>query len=158
MTTPTTLSKSEIIDLLRQWVAQSHGIDPRNYISGHNDINGIAAYRQDVRQITKNLNDAQTLIRACELSDGLTAENLVNGFESAYSGRLELVRKLTPKGEVWALDYCTGQYWPTEYRAVVCAVLVYALRDYYRESGNTADDIRAKLTRVLGRKIVERWC
>lgn len=31
------------------------------------------------------------------------------------------------------IDYCTGQYWPTEYRRAVCAVLASAIWDYWRE-------------------------
>jgi hypothetical protein len=32
-----------------------------------------------------------------------------------------------------SLDYCTGQYWPTEYRAAVCAVLASLLWAHARE-------------------------
>lgn len=36
------------------------------------------------------------------------------------------------------LDYCTGQYWSTEYRRAVCAVLARALWDYWRADAEEA--------------------
>lgn len=40
--------------------------------------------------------------------------------------------------DVATVDYCTGQYFPTEYRRAVCAVLASALWDYTRENAMPA--------------------
>lgn len=65
------------------------------------------------------------------------------------------------------IDYCTGQYWPTEYRKAVCAVLAQALWDARREDlkatyadGSThypGEYIRAHFKREFGRSIAQRW-
>jgi hypothetical protein len=56
------------------------------------------------------------------------------------------------------VDYCTGQYFPTEYRRAVCSVLSSALWDYFRTNGaDTGDDIRRTARRELGRSIASRW-
>lgn len=83
------------------------------------------------------------------------------------------------------LDYCTGQYWPTEYRKAACAVLASAIWDWMREhcmpapmarhasdtrdcyiwknaSGRSAivsagDYLRAAARREFGATIARRW-
>ncbi|RPJ25232.1 MAG: hypothetical protein EHM33_15270, partial [Chloroflexi bacterium] len=107
----TTLTKDTIVTLLRAWINQRAGLEAGNYISGWNDTSGRAAYRSESRKITQQKHDADTLLRAVEYS-GITAEELRAAFR-AFSGRLSLVE--TAKG--WKLEYCTGQYFPTEYRA-----------------------------------------
>ena len=107
----------------------------------------IASYRAEVRSITKDLHHARALLTAVRLS-GVTEAQLVTAFRS---GRLS-----------WdgsRLDYCAGQYYPTEYRRAVCAVLASALWDYYREDClcDTGDKIRAAARRNLPRAIASRW-
>ena len=107
----------------------------------------IAAYRAEVRGITKDLHHARALLTAVRLS-GVSETQLVAAFRS---GRLS-----------WdgsRLDYCAGQYYPTEYRRAVCAVLASALWDYYREDClcDTGDKIRAAARRNLPRAIASRW-
>jgi len=91
--------KQQIITALYAWVAQRPGLEFGNY----GDVKG---YRAELRSITRDLQDARTLLRAVELS-GITGEELAQAFGRAYSGRLSWDGK--------RLDYCTGQYWPTEY-------------------------------------------
>ena len=57
------------------------------------------------------------------------------------------------------VDYCTGQYYPVEFRAAVCHTLSSALWDYFRErcGCQTADAIRTMARRELGRSIARRW-
>lgn len=174
-------TKEQICTLLDSWIRQRPGLDFRNYCSGWNDAAGRAAYRAEVRSIGLDLQDARQLLRAVELS-GITAEELAAAFPRAYSGRLELqyragkvmqwvrVRDL-PAGYPFAddsqfrLDYCTGQYWPTEYRRAACAVLAAALWDYYREDfaksakdgESDGDAIRRNFRRNYGRRIAWRW-
>jgi len=109
-----------------------------------------ASYRAEVRGITRDLHHARALLAAVRLS-GVTEAQLVTAFRGAFSGRLS-----------WdgsRLDYCTGQYYPTEYRKAVCAVLASALWAYYREDClcDTGDKIRAAARRALPRAIATRW-
>lgn len=60
----------------------------------------------------------------------------------------------------WRLEYCTGQYFPTEYRKAVCAVLAAALWEYWRDGHNASittkfkegSDLRALSVRSMIRK------
>jgi hypothetical protein len=182
MKTPT---KEQVITLLYAFAAQRPGLDFGNY-------GDVTSYRSESRRITRQGHEARQLIRAVELAQGMTVETLLGGFR-AYSGRLSILSRLrntgtekcgscgarpgklhsvdckgddhTPTETVWALDYCTGQYWPTEYRAAVCAVCASALWDYYREDFAKAanpgespgDAIRRKFRRQFGAAMQRRW-
>ena len=108
------------------------------------------SYRAEVRGITKDLHHARALLTAVRLS-GITESQLVDAFRGAFSGRLSW--------DGTELDYCTGQYYPTEYRRAVCAVLAAALWAYFRDDCHcdTGDKIRAAARRELPRAIVARW-
>jgi len=159
-----TPNKETIISLLRAWINQRPGLDPVNYgfapyCNPNERRDALKLYRSEMRHITKQKHDAETLLRAVELS-GITAEGLRVAFR-AYSGRLELKQE----GEEYRLSYCAGQYWPTEYRAAACAVLASALWDYHRDDyaatakGNESagDAIRRNFKRVFGRGIASTW-
>jgi len=147
--TPTTT----ITNALHVWIRQRPGLEPGNYISGWHDTEGRRAYRAEVRSITRDLHDARALLAYVE-RNAIYAEDLTEAFRSAYSGRLS-----------WdgvRLDYCTGQYWPTEYRRAVCAVLASAIWYYWRDSmkpedTDKADKIRKTARLVFGRGIASRW-
>ena len=124
-----TLTKTQILDALQAWINQRPGLEFGNY-------GDVANYRQESRRITRQKHDAEELLRSVRWRDGITAERLANAFR-AYSGRLELTEK---DGEA-CLDYCTGQYWPTEYRAAACAVLASALWDYVRDECMPAPEL-----------------
>lgn len=81
------------------------------------------AYRSESRSITRDLHDARQLLAAVGWRSSIGAEQLRAAFR-AFSGRLSW--------DGTALRYCTGQYFPTEYRRAVCAVLASALWDYAR--------------------------
>jgi hypothetical protein len=85
--------------------------------------------------------------------DGIAAEGIVAACR-AFAGRLQLVER---DGAV-AVDYTTGQYFPTEYRKAACAVLASALWDYAREQGYaTGNEIRKWARQEFGRGIASRW-
>src|SRR3990167_2920520 len=113
------LTKEQIITALRAFINQRPGLEFVNY-------GDWKAYRAELRQITKDRAQALELLRAVEWRDSITAEELIAAFPRAYSGRLTL----TDKGGAAVLDYCTGQYFPTEYRRAACAVLAQALWRY----------------------------
>jgi len=149
-------TKAEIIAILDAWIRQRPGLEYGNY-------GDPVSYRAEVRSIGKDLQHARTLLRAVELSF-MPVECLIDGFR-AFSGRLSLIE--TPKG--FALNYCTGQYWPTEYRRAACAVLASALWSHYRDAepdnvytsaagvARRADDLRKQFRRQFGRTIANRW-
>lgn len=136
--------KSAVCAALTAWVNQRPGLSPEDYGPG-------PYYRAESRKITQQKNDFFALLHAVERRDGLTADNLHAAFKSAFAGRLS-----------WdgaKLDYCTGQYWPTEYRAAACAVLAAALWAYWREddTASTGTSIRRIARNNLGVGIARRW-
>jgi hypothetical protein len=139
------MDKSTIINALRAFIAQRPNLDPRNY-------GDDPSYRAEYRAILRDKHAAEALLRACEWRDGITAAHLIAATRAAWSGRLTI-------RDDGAIDYCTGQYWPTEYRRAVCAVLSSALWDYFRgDCGcKTGDDIRRTARRELGAAIARRW-
>ena len=160
-------SRETLVALLSAFARQRPGLDFANYGS-------VSSYRSELRQITKDLQHARTLIRAVELSS-ITAESLLAAF-SAYSGRLSYDAATN------SLNYCAGQYFPTEYRKAVCAVCASALWAHVRAysmpaptvkqhgkagepmrtehvyDGLSAGDwLRRKFRREFGRGIASRW-
>tara|TARA_R110002126_G_scaffold596_5_gene3709 strand:+ start:598 stop:1107 length:510 start_codon:yes stop_codon:yes gene_type:complete len=149
-------ARDHILGALAAFAATRPGLEYGNY-------GDPASYRAEVRGITKDLHHARALLTAVRLS-GITESQLATAFRSAFSGRLSW------DGE--RLDYCTGQYYPTEYRRAVCAVLAAALWAYFADcvtgdSGDNSgpyesnitkgDKIRAAARRELPRAIVARW-
>lgn len=72
----------------------------------------------------------------------------------------------TLRGDVsYAIDYTTGQYFPTEYRKAACAVLASALWDNMIDAvpgegegvKSAGDWLRAYFRREFGRGIASRW-
>lgn len=119
-TRETLTERDRIMAVLAAWIEQRPGLDFANY-------GDAAAYRSDSRSITRDLHDARTLLTAVRWRSGIDADALKAAFRDAYSGRLSW------DAERGALSYCTGQYWPTEYRRAACAVLASALWHYTRE-------------------------
>jgi len=132
----TMLSKQHVLTALQAWIRQRPGLEFCNYGS-------LAPYRAELRQIAKDKRDAELLLTAVALRDSITAEDLIAAFPRAYSGRWSISED---KGRA-RLQYCTGQYWPTEYRKAACAVLASVLWDWQRSNMPGAD---GKLTRTHG--------
>ena len=166
------LTKEHILLALRAWVNQRPGLEFANY-------GDLSSYRSELRSITKDRRDALELLSAVALRDSISAEDLLAAFR-AYSGRLSI----TEKNGKAQLDYCTGQYWPTEYRKAACAVLASALwerkrqdmpkpdchvtrqfGDNHPDTGSyelydglrAGDWIRRSFRREFGRSIQSRW-
>jgi hypothetical protein len=138
---------------LFDFINQRPGLDPRNYISHWADDAGRTAYRSESRQITRDLQDARTLLR--EVSGRTFTQDQWAAAFRAYSGRLSW--------DGTRLDYCTGQYWPTEYRRAVCAVVASLLWHDYREAiggmdlSSGGDAIRTHFRQRFGRGLAKRW-
>ena len=114
------------------YASQNPGLDYRDYASGWNDANGRRAYFQESRQITKDWHRVCNAIRSCE--HGVTDADVIEACQRAFSGRLQMEKH----GNGYRVDYCTGQYWPTEYRKAVASVLESAAQIAYRRSQQAA--------------------
>jgi len=103
----------------------------------------------DYRQILRDGRDARELLRHIELRDSITGAML----EQSLTGRLSY--------RMGAIEYVTGQYFPTEYRSAVCRALAECLWHWLRYGGGTfdtsADGIRKAAVRCVGRGIARRW-
>jgi hypothetical protein len=142
--------KEKLLESLYRWIAQRPGLDFANY-------GDISSYRSEMRSITKDRHHAEALLAAVSWR-GITVDSIIQASKHAFSGRLTIEE--TPKG--FSIQYCTGQYWPTEYRSAVCAVLSSALWHYWREAETFGDDcgadyIRQTAKRELGRSVASRW-
>jgi hypothetical protein len=133
--------RTEILEALARFVAQRSGIDGRNY-GGSRE-----AFLGDYSRILRDGRDARAMLRIVELSTCLPDSILVDILKSG---------RLTWDGN--RLDYCAGQYFPTEYRAAACRALASTLWVYWSDGGRySADQIRAAARQNLGRGIASRW-
>lgn len=103
------------LDALRAYAHRRPGLEWANY-------GDASAYRSDARRATRQLRDARSALEVASrlaLSGKLTTADIL---AACKGDRLTLSRT----GDTWAVDYCTGQYWPTEYRAAVARVALHA--------------------------------
>lgn len=130
--------KTQICDALAAFIRQRPGLDWRNYYSNWTDKAGIAAYRSEQRSISRDKRDAETLLQAVRWRDSITAQDILKASASAFAGRLQITVNVAhtlveSRGRV-EIDYCIGQYWPTEYRKAVAAVCAAALWEWMRDN------------------------
>lgn len=142
--------KEALLDALRAFISARPGLEFANY-------GDVSSYRSEMRSITKDRHHAEALLAAVSWRD-ISAESIIQASKHAFSGRLTIEE--TPNG--FSIQYCTGQYFPTEYRSAVCAVLSSALWHYWRECETFGDDcgadyIRKTAKRELGRSVASRW-
>ena len=132
---------------LRAFIMQRPRFEPANYAGC------ASAYRADYRRCLADRDDAlQLLAYVSRATDSAIMQASIA--DALRSGRLEW------NAETAELDYCTGQYFPTEYRNAACQLLARALWAYWR--GNApADCSREVMTRiardVLGKRLARRW-
>ncbi len=148
---PADPERESILDALEAWVRQRPGLAWSTYSTS--DYNASRrAFMGDKKKIEQHGRDARVMLAAIRWRRSIGSADLREALRSAYSSRL-----------LWSggrLDYRTGQYWPTEYRAAACAVLASALWYHWRASApkdSGADWIRAKARAELGRGLVGRW-
>lgn len=145
--------KENLIQALSHFIKQRPGLEFGNY-------GDVGAYRSELRSITKSRHHAEALLAQVSWRESITVDDIIRASQHAYSGRLTITR--TDAGG-FRIDYCTGQYFPTEYRKAVCAVLSSVLWDYWREGnpyGNkpgAGDYIRDTARKELGRSIAQTW-
>lgn len=152
--------KDSIIAALHAFIRQRPGLEYGNY-------GDAAAYRAEMRGITRDLNHARLLLRHVELSHGITGRDMLR---TAAHSRLTI--RNADSGVT--VDYITGQYFPTEYRRAVarlCAELLWAYRrdhampesvaapgEPWRFGGMSAGDwLRHWFRREYGRSLAGRY-
>ena len=128
------------VEKLIQFVNQRPGLEFANY-------GDIRAYNAESREITRDRSDFYELLglassRIDDLNGKLTAYLLNN------SGRLTM----NEKGNI---EYCTGQYFPTEYRPAACRVLANLIWADYRDE-MTAENKPVYATGHDMRKAIKR--
>ena len=121
--------KAAILETLARFIASRPGLEWANY-------GDSTSYRADQRAIARDRRHAETLMAYVGRRPSITADDLMRAARDAYSGRLTITE--SPEG--FRIDYCTGQYYPTEYRRATCAVLASAIWDNLR--ANMPEGIR----------------
>lgn len=126
------MNRTALLSALREFIAKRPGLEFANY-------GDAQSYNAEARSILKDLHHARALLRYVEMRPSITAESIIEASKRAFSSRLTI----TPStdGESFELDYCVGQYWPTEYRRAVCAVLSSAIWDWLRSNMPAADGL-----------------
>lgn len=134
------MRKEDIIHVLRTFIKQRPGLD-------FDDYGDRAVYNAELREIMRDKREAETLLRAVERRKSITADDIVAASKSAFAGRLTITEGPDRRVEI---DYTTGQYWPTEYRRAVCAVLASVLWKYAIADGELGDMLRATIAKAKG--------
>jgi len=111
----------DVFNLFDKWIRQRAGLDPRNYFSDWRDRDGRWAYQQEARQIQADGRRARKALEQARMYP-FDAAAMVEA-TGAFSGRLRLVAVGSAAAWTIQIDYCTGQYWPTEYRKAAATVL-----------------------------------
>lgn len=145
------VNKSAILTALDAFIRQRPGLEFGNY-------GDLRSYRAELRSITKDLHHARQLLAYVACRDSIPAERII---DATRSGRLSIVADDT--GAV-RIDYCAGQYWPTEYRRAVCALLASVIWCYWRDecapspkTESMGDWLRDKARKEFGRAIASRF-
>ena len=122
--------KTEILHALRTFAQKRPQLEYCNY-------GNPSSYLKESRAVTKDLHHARKLLRKVELSS-ITAQDIVNASNEAFSGRLTIIPANSYSDE-FRIEYCVGQYFATEYRKAICAVLARALWNHWREDRKDGD-------------------
>ena len=145
------MNKSAIINALSAFIRQRPGLKFCDYGS-------LSGYRAELRSITKDLKHARDLLAYVACRDSISAESFLY---ASIGKRLSIA--VANDGAV-SIDYCEGQYWPTEYRRAVCWLLTSVIRDYWRDEcapsprpENMGDWLRAKSRKEFGRAVAARF-
>ena len=143
------MNKQSIIDALYTFAHKRPQLEFNNY-------GDRQSYMRESRAITRDLHHARQLLRALELSESITGEDIIRASEHAFSGRLSI--NVTDDGLV-SIDYCTGQYFPTESRKAAAAICASTLWTFYRDQCGyaTSDRIRQAAQRNLGSTIARHY-
>ena len=108
------------------YAAQNPGFEWANYWTGDHR-QSLALYRSDYSSAAKGWRDVRTNARFCALA-GVNDADVI---EACGNGRVSV--ELRQDGR-YGVDYCTGQYFPVEYRGAIARVLDRAAEIAYQRS------------------------
>lgn len=145
-----TQTQVNTIDKLIKFVNQRPGLDFCNY-------GDYKLYRSEMREITNDRKDFYELL-------GLASRRV----ENLDTKLTELLSKNSDRltiNENGNLEYCTGQYFPTEYRPAACRALRTLIWNSYRDEkdskGNDiykdGHEIRKAIRRNLSRRVGKNY-
>jgi len=167
--------KAQVCDALAAFIRQRPGFETALY--------DARTYRQESREASRDRRDAERLLSTVRSWHLIGAKELADASSEAFAGRLAItlpgeVPKYSPhvgpaKGV--HIEYCAGQYEPTERRAAACQVLARALWEAVREHEmpaptvdprtgdrlyggvNAGTYLRKRFRNWFGSKIQKRW-
>ena len=133
---------AEVFKAIEGFIKRRSGLDSRDYWT--NDAwnarsEGRKAFMSDYRQVVKDGARARQALELARSLQPMKPELLADSFQ-AFSGRLEWKPAPSNSDGVTtgllsgSLNYCTGQYFPTEYRKAAASVLetyIAAWRQWY---------------------------
>ena len=144
-------TENNTIEMLTKFVNQRPGLDFANYGESK-------SYNAESREITKDRNDYFELL-------SLAFTRLGNKLDSKLKFNLENTsgRLLLKDGK---LEYCTGQYFPTEYRPAASRILAQLIFNDYRDEELPNEpnpvytdgyEIRKAIKRNLSRRVYKNY-
>ena len=148
--TQVTTTTQNVIELLCNFVNQRSRLEFANY-------GDSKSYNQESREIAKDKKDFFELLYLAQRRIENLSEVLINYLQNS-SGRLTIKNGF--------LDYCTGQYFPTEFRPAACRVLANLIFANYRDEieSNTPNnvykdghEIRKAIKRNVSRRIMANY-
>lgn len=116
LTTTDCLATPKALQAIAAYAAQRPGLEFGNYCSGWSDREGRRAYFAEARRIARDFDRVRDAVHAACYA-GVTDADVA---EASRSDRLHVEAD-------GSIDYTTGQYWPTEYRAACARVLERAV-------------------------------
>ena len=145
------MNKSAVISAMIRFINQRPGLQFANY-------GDVSTYQHESRRITKDKHHAERLANYIMRRDSITAADIIEASRRAYSGRLQ-IDQISQDEQEFEVNYCTGQYFPTEYRRAAACVLACAIWIRLAEDspGKDADHIRKSARRELGRTLAREF-
>ena len=138
----TTTTQTTTIQKLIKWVNQRPGLDFANY-------GDVTSYRAESREITADRNDFFELLAFAQIAVPELEQKLTDKLKND-SGRLTI----DSEGR---LNYCTGQYFPTEYRPAASRILSSIIWNELRKEYETGDQIRKAARRNVSRRVAKHY-
>lgn len=144
-------TENSTIEMLTKFVNQRPGLDFSNY-------GDSKSYNAESREITKDRSDYFELLSLAFTRLGDKLDNKLKFNLENTSGRLTL-----KNGQ---LEYCTGQYFPTEYRPAANRILAQLIFNDYREEElpnepnpvyKDGHEIRKAIKRNLSRRTYKNY-
>lgn len=157
----TQISPLTTVEKIEKFVNQRSGIVFRDYAENGRDIEGIKAFNSDYRQI---INDRQDFYSILNLAIRRLTETKLNEMLTEVLTTRD--GRLTMNKETGKLNYCEGQYFPTEYRKAAARIVANMVWASYRDEieHNTpnnvykdANQMRAAIKKHVSRRVMNNY-